>query len=60
MPISAELVTETLAPFKERTEEILADAGKLDAILAEGAEKAREVASRTLSEVYDKIGFLSK
>ena len=27
---------------------------------AEGAEKAREVASRTLSEVYDKIGFLSK
>jgi tryptophanyl-tRNA synthetase len=56
----AELVTDTLAPFKERTEEILADAGKLDAILAEGAEKAREVASRTLSEVYDKIGFLSK
>jgi tryptophanyl-tRNA synthetase len=56
----AELVTETLTPFKERTEEILADAGKLDAILAEGAEKARETASRTLAEVYDKIGFLSK
>ncbi|WP_034268477.1 tryptophan--tRNA ligase [Actinospica robiniae] len=56
----AELVTDTLSPFKERTEEILADAGKLDAILAEGAEKAREVASRTLSEVYEKIGFLSK
>lgn len=56
----AELVTATFQPFKERTEEILADTGKLDAILAEGAEKAREVASRTLAEVYDKIGFLSK
>jgi tryptophanyl-tRNA synthetase len=56
----AELVTETFQPFKERTEEILADAGKLDAILAEGAEKARAVAARTLADVYDKIGFLSK
>jgi tryptophanyl-tRNA synthetase len=56
----AELVTETFQPFKERTEEILADPGKLDAILDEGAQKAREIASRTLAEVYDKIGFLSK
>jgi tryptophanyl-tRNA synthetase len=56
----AELVAESLQPFKERTEEILADTGKLDAILAEGAEKARQIASKTLAEVYDKIGFLSK
>ena len=56
----AELVTETFTPFKERTEEILADAGKLDAILAEGAEKARSVATVTLAETYDRIGFVPR
>jgi tryptophanyl-tRNA synthetase len=56
----ADLVTETFAPFKERTEEILADAGKLDAILAEGAEKARSVAAVTLAETYDRIGFVPR
>jgi tryptophanyl-tRNA synthetase len=56
----AELVTETFTPFKERTEQILAEEGKLDAILAEGAEKARSVAAVTLAEVYDRIGFVSR
>jgi len=56
----AELVTETFAPFKERTEQFLADEGKLDAILAEGADKARAVAAVTLAEVYRKIGFVPR
>ena len=56
----AELVTETFTPFKERTEQILADEGKLDALLAEGADKARSVASGTLAEVYERIGFVSR
>ena len=56
----ADLVTETFTPFKERTEQILADAGKLDAILAEGAEKARSVATVTLAETYDRIGFVPR
>jgi len=56
----AELVTETFTPFKERTEQILADEGKLDALLAEGADKARAVASVTLAEVYERIGFVSR
>jgi len=56
----AELVTETFTPFKERTEQILAEEGKLDAILAEGAEKARSVAAVTLAEVYDRIGFVPR
>ena len=56
----AELVTETFTPFKERTEQILADEGKLDAILAEGADKARAVAAVTLAEVYDRIGFVPR
>jgi tryptophanyl-tRNA synthetase len=56
----AELVTETFAPFKERTEEFLADEGKLDAILAEGADKARSVAAGTLARVYERIGFVPR
>jgi tryptophanyl-tRNA synthetase len=56
----AELVTETFTPFKERTEEFLGDEGKLDAILAEGADKARSVAAVTLAEVYDRIGFVPR
>jgi tryptophanyl-tRNA synthetase len=56
----AELVTETFTPFKERTEQILADEGKLDALLAEGADKARSVAAGTLAEVYERIGFVSR
>jgi len=56
----AELVTETFTPFKERTEEILGDEGKLDALLAEGADKARAVAAGTLALVYDRIGFVPR
>ena len=56
----AELVTESFTPFKERTEEFLGDEGKLDAILAEGADKARAVAAVTLAEVYDRIGFVPR
>jgi len=33
-------------------------AAELDRILAEGAERARDVASTTLAKVYDRVGFL--
>ena len=54
----AELIGDTFGAFKERTEEILADREKLDLVLAEGAQRARTVASATLAAVYDRIGFL--
>jgi len=54
----AELVGDTFGSFKERTESLLADGDKLDLILAEGAERARSVASKTLATVYDRMGFL--
>ena len=37
---------------------ILDDPETLDAILAEGAEKARAVAAETLAQAYDKVGLL--
>jgi len=54
----AEVVAATFGAFKERTEAILAEPDKLDAILAEGAERARAVAAPTLAAAYDRIGFL--
>ena len=38
--------------------EALDDVAGLDAILATGAEKARAVAAETLSQVYDRVGFV--
>jgi tryptophanyl-tRNA synthetase len=54
----AEVVAETFGAFKDRTEALLAEPDKLDAVLAEGAERARAVAAPTLAAVYDRIGFL--
>lgn len=54
----AEVLVEWVTPFRERTQEYLADPGALDGILAKGAEKARAVAAETLAQAYDKVGFL--
>jgi tryptophanyl-tRNA synthetase len=55
----AEVVVDTATPYRERTLALLADPAELDRILAEGAERARDVASATLARVYDRVGFLS-
>lgn len=54
----AEVVVARLGPIRDRAEELLQDPAQLDALLATGAAKARSVASETLAEVYEKIGFL--
>ncbi len=53
----AEGVVELLAPVRERYAELRPDQGALDDILSEGAAKASEIASHTLAEVRDKMGF---
>jgi tryptophanyl-tRNA synthetase len=55
----AEVVTEALAPIRQRTSEVLADPAELGRVLADGAERARSVAAPTLTTVYDRIGFLA-
>jgi tryptophanyl-tRNA synthetase len=55
----AEVVVETLAPIRERTEKMLADEAELDRLLADGAARAREVASKTMAAVRDRVGFLT-
>lgn len=54
----AEVLVEFVTPFQERVRGYLDDPAELDAVLAQGADKAREVASRTLAETYDRVGFL--
>ena len=54
----AEVVVGFVTPIQRRTNEYLDDPAQLDKILAAGAEKARAVASNTLTTVYDRIGFL--
>lgn len=55
---TADAVNEVIAPFRERTNALLEEKTELEAILARGADRARGVASRTLSKVYRKIGLL--
>ncbi|MFS3130670.1 tryptophan--tRNA ligase [Nocardioides sp. Bht2] len=54
----ADVVVEFVTPFRERTLELMADRATLSQILASGAERANEVAERTLNDVYDRIGFV--
>jgi tryptophanyl-tRNA synthetase len=54
----AELVVGAFAPVRERTQAILADESELDRMLAQGAARARKVASQTMDAVKDRVGFL--
>jgi tryptophanyl-tRNA synthetase len=54
----AEVVVDFATAFRARTFELLADRAELDRILAAGARRATEVASRTLSDVYERVGFV--
>jgi tryptophanyl-tRNA synthetase len=54
----ADLVVEYLKPIRSKTLELLSDESHLLAILAEGATKAKEVASTTLSKAYANLGLV--
>ena len=38
--------------------QLMEERGELESILAKGADRAREVASATLADVYDKVGLV--
>jgi len=52
----ADAVVAYLAPVRERYDQLRADEDELEAILADGAEKARDLAAPTLAEVRDAMG----
>ena len=53
-----QVVEDFVTPFRARTIELLEDRAELDAILRDGAERARTVAAETLAAVYDRVGFV--
>ncbi|MDO5077156.1 tryptophan--tRNA ligase [Corynebacterium sp.] len=57
---TAEALEAFTTPLRARFDELMSDRGELERILAQGADRAREVASRTLADVYDRVGFLPK
>jgi tryptophanyl-tRNA synthetase len=55
---TAEAVVAYVTPIQRRVADLLADPTELQAVLDKGADRAREVAGRTLARVYDRLGFL--
>ncbi len=55
----AEVVIATLDPIRTRTEELMNDKGELLKILKSGADKANEVAGKTLADVYSALGLIA-
>lgn len=47
-----------LEPFQHRYDHIMSDKGYLTGILDDGSKQARHMASKTISKVYRKLGFV--
>lgn len=54
----ADAVVAFLEPMQQRFHEIRSDEAAMNAVLAKGASKAREVAADTVRRVYDAVGFV--
>ncbi|RUO19005.1 tryptophan--tRNA ligase [Aliidiomarina iranensis] len=54
----ADAVVAFLEPMQQRFQEIRSDEVMMNAVLAKGAHKAREVAADTVRRVYDAVGFV--
>lgn len=54
----AEVAVAHLAPITAKIRELKTDPGYIDAVLANGAERARELADKTIREVKEMVGFL--
>ena len=48
-----------IEPIRERTNELLADEAELDRLLALGADRANELAEKTLATVFERVGFIA-
>ena len=53
------MVIEALRPIRERYLELMSDRTELDAILADGAQRARAVADPKIKLVKSKVGFIT-
>ena len=56
--VLTDLAVATLGPVGAEMQRLLADPGHIDAVLGEGAARARALAEPILAEVYQAVGFL--
>jgi tryptophanyl-tRNA synthetase len=56
-PALAEVMVATIAPITARFNDLRGDAATLDAVLADGAARARAIAEPVLAEVHRAVGF---
>ncbi|SQI19690.1 tryptophan--tRNA ligase [Corynebacterium jeikeium] len=57
---TAEVLEAFCTPLRQRYDEYMADPAELNRILANGADRAREVAAKTIEQVYERVGFLAE
>ena len=55
---TAEAVVAFATPYAQKVRELTADPAELERLMRDGASKAREVASQTLSTAYERMGFV--
>ncbi|HEX2807428.1 MAG TPA: tryptophan--tRNA ligase [Kineosporiaceae bacterium] len=55
----AEVFVSFVEPFREKVNALMGDPATLDALLADGARRAREIAAVRLADVYEKVGFVA-
>ena len=56
--VLTDLAVAVLGPIGAEMQRLCADPGAVDAVLRDGAERARAIAEPVLDEVYDVVGFL--
>ena len=54
----AELATDKLAPVNAEMRRLMADPGHIDAVLAEGADRARRITDPNMARIKDIVGFI--
>ncbi|KAJ3670960.1 hypothetical protein LUZ60_008386 [Juncus effusus] len=59
-PILTDALIDHLNPIQVKYGEIMSDPGYLDSVLSEGAEKASEIADKTVTNLYQAMGFLRR
>lgn len=55
---TADALEAFVVPLREKYNMYMSDRAELENVLNKGADRAREVAARTLADVYDRVGFL--
>lgn len=53
-----EVAVEKLSPITQKMRELMVEPAYIDAVLKDGAQRAGEIASKTMDEVKDLVGFL--